>query len=287
MNDTGENKHKHTQKISNDKTESIEEPKSDKVLSADDQNEPAQTEVDSQQGMVVAAPIEARQLLSSKAGPVDQPEELPSAEDSEQVNEVAKALANISKDLTEFREHFTKRLDKLDKMSAATTDQIAHVPAQIRMIASKIEGLTTAVGESRHRALLMDMLRIYDLVDQVLRGLSANSEYEVLDEHRCNYEILRTQIQQILELNGLSKIPVEGKFNPKLHRAVQSIPCEDQALANHVAKVVRDGFRTEQNVLRFAEVEVYSYEHPQTNAEEHGARKPEEEETDKNDQILL
>ena len=145
-----------------------------------------------------------------------------------------------------------QRLDAFQESVDGLAKLVSYLPPQLRMLGGKIDGLTTSLAEPRCRALLLGLLSIQDLVDQMLRA-PENGSLPAPD-HRRNYEVLATQIGQLLASNGLSEIPTDGEFDPQLHRAVGSAPCDDPARENRVAEVVRRGFRTEQSVLRYAEV---------------------------------
>jgi molecular chaperone GrpE (heat shock protein) len=150
------------------------------------------------------------------------------------------------------------RLTGIESALDALAKQVTFLPPQIRMLGNKVDGVAFSISESRYRTVLLNLLSIYDLVDQVLRMLPAAGR-GVMAEHRRNYEVLATQLHQILEANGLREITADGVFDAAQHRAVQCVPCDDPAQAGRVVEVVRPGFRTEQAILRYAEVVVSQY----------------------------
>ena len=152
--------------------------------------------------------------------------------------------------------------ERLAAMEKAVSDLKEFVPRQVRNLAAKVEGLTTSVSEPRCRALLGGILGVYDLVDQILRSLPQQGPTSPDFDHRRNYEVLRSQIRQLLETNGLTEIPTAGKFDPQLHCAIQQVPCVDPGAAGYVQEVLRPGFRTEHGILRYAEVTVTRYSPP-------------------------
>lgn len=154
------------------------------------------------------------------------------------------------------------RLARLEATLEATAKQVGFLPPQLRLVGSRVDALTTSVSEPRFRALLLSLLGVYDLVEQMLRTLPEPADVAAEEGHRRNYEVLRTQLRQLLATNGLSEIVTEGTFDPAIHRALQRVPCADPEQANRVLEVVRPGFRTEQVVLRYAEVVVGQYVPP-------------------------
>jgi molecular chaperone GrpE (heat shock protein) len=139
------------------------------------------------------------------------------------------------------------RLGQLAEAVDLTARQVTFLPPQVRNLSSKVDRAVEAIGESRYQSLLLRLLGIYDLVCQ----MRLNAE-----ENKPDLLILDTQLRQLLEANGLSAIPTEGRFDPSLHLSVGRVECNDPALDGQVVEVVRPGFKTETSVLRFAEVRV-------------------------------
>ena len=165
-----------------------------------------------------------------------------------------------------------------------TSEQLSFLPGQIRNLGGRVDAVAVSISETRYRTLLMDILGIYDLLDQLIRSVELVAS-EADRQHLKNYRILQTQMVQILEYNGLSRISTEGPFNPDVHRAVDRMPCEEASQAGQVVKVVRPGFRTALQVLRYAEV-VVSYHAPgpesEHSPEPETGEQPSENETSEN-----
>lgn len=175
---------------------------------------------------------------------------------------VLRALAELREEVRGVREvcaQTQERLVNVETVAGETAKQVSFLPPQVRQLSGKVEGLNTSISESRYRAALLSLLGVYDLVDQVLRTLPAADGDEREAAHRRNYEVVRTQLRQILDANGLSEIAADGAFDPTVHRAAQRAPVSDPAQADMVLEVVRPGFRTGQSVLRYSEVVVGHY----------------------------
>jgi molecular chaperone GrpE len=168
-------------------------------------------------------------------------------------------LAQLRAEAEELRRLLLETHQRLDVVAAAldgAAKQTALVPAQIRGLAQKVDGLTVSVAAPRLRALLLGLLSIYDLADQMLRTAGDDGV------HRRNYETLRTQLRQLLADHGLEEVAADGTFDPQQHRAVETVACSDPAGANRIVGVVRAGFRSGGAVLRYAEVVVGQYQPP-------------------------
>ena len=174
----------------------------------------------------------------------------------------ASALEKLSADVCGLQEiilAMQARLTDIENALDTTAKQVSFLPPQVRSLGNKIDGVAVSLSEPRYRAALLSLLGVYDLVEQMSRALPPTSSDQTESDNQNNYEILRTQLRQILETNGFVEIESRGVFNPELHRAVQRVPCSEPEQAGQVLEVVRAGFRTEQAVLRFAEVIVSQY----------------------------
>jgi molecular chaperone GrpE (heat shock protein) len=154
-----------------------------------------------------------------------------------------------------------RRLASLETSMEQAARQVALLPPQVRSLTSKLDGVATAISEPRVRDLLNGLLTLYDLAEQSRQASLVAGDDE---RNRRNYEVLRTQIRQLLEANGLNEIPapVQGTFDPQQHRAVLRTTVETPEQHGRIVQVVRAGFRTEQAVLRYAEVAVGQYHAP-------------------------
>jgi molecular chaperone GrpE (heat shock protein) len=181
---------------------------------------------------------------------------------SQNYETVARAIDSLCEDVRRVQavcDETLVRLASLETAVEATTKQVSFLPPQVRQLSGKVEGLTTSMSEPRYRAALLSLLGVYDLVDQVLRTLPDADGDTHEAEHRRNYEVVRTQLRQILDANGLTEISTDGAFDPTVHRVAERKSVEDPARANLILEVVRPGFRTEQSVLRYSEVVVGHY----------------------------
>ena len=172
---------------------------------------------------------------------------------AEQREDLIAVLVRIDAALDDLR----ARTARLEEAVEGASRQIGFVPPQVRQLGSRIDSLTVSISEPRLRQALLGLVGIYDLVEQMEAGPARG--------------VLCTQLRQVLEENGLDEIPVEGAFDPQLHRALASVPVDDPALDGRVLSVVRPGFRSGRSVLRYAEVSVGRWSPPGSPAAGDGA----------------
>ena len=153
------------------------------------------------------------------------------------------------------------RLEQLEQTVVQLTATIVQLreradllPRQVRQLGNKVDDMTESVSEPRIRDLLGSFLLLYDLVEQML----LNSE---LDEASVkDYQVLRDQITQALQVNGVFPMTEAQRFDPNIHKAVETTPCLTPEEDGEISRVYRSGFRTDQRILRFTEVIVKSYQ---------------------------
>jgi molecular chaperone GrpE (heat shock protein) len=151
-----------------------------------------------------------------------------------------------------------ERLDRIEGLvtrhdGQLTTlgERLGLIPTQLRELGNKVDNVTENINESRLHDLLLSLLLLLDLTGQF--AATANSD------HARNYELLRQQMLETLEINGIYPIDASGRFNPAWHKIVERVPCESSEEDGQIASVFRPGFRTERAVLRYAEVVVKFY----------------------------
>jgi hypothetical protein len=154
-----------------------------------------------------------------------------------------------------------ERLDALERalfnMSTQMTDlskRVDLIPPQIRQVGVKVDDMTASVSDPRLRDLLGNFLLLNDLIDQMIR--SADQETQDVQAYR----VLRNLIIQTLEINGLHLITEAEQFDPVIHKAIKTIPCNTEAENGEIVEVTRAGYRTERAVFRYAEVVVKRYQ---------------------------
>ena len=97
-----------------------------------------------------------------------------------------------------------------------------------------------------------DLLPVLDNFD---RALSAKA-----DDPRASVEGVRLtekQLRGVLSKNGVETIdPVNAKFDPRFHEAVQRVPAGEKAPAGNVVTVFEKGYTLKGRLLRPARVQV-------------------------------
>ena len=101
--------------------------------------------------------------------------------------------------------------------------------------------------------LLKQLLDVVDNLDRALDHLR-ESEGGANEGYERGFRLIQEQMLKILRENGVSRIEAENHpFDPNLHDAISQIETE-QVPSQHVARVVKEGYRLNDMVLRPATV---------------------------------
>ena len=123
---------------------------------------------------------------------------------------------------------------------------------QIRQIGGKIESVTSAVSQPALRALLLGVISFSDLVE-LLAEKNSPAEGSPDLKHQRNYQMLNSQLRQLLQDNGVSPIDVSGTFDPQFHRVVGTQAAPEQQPGRIISQI-RKGYTSGTRVLRYADV---------------------------------
>ncbi len=112
-------------------------------------------------------------------------------------------------------------------------------------------------AEAREYALHKFLGKILPVLDNLERGLeSARASGEVSSSHIEGLEMIRKQLMQLLEQEGVSMIEAEGlAFDPHCHHAVMQVD-DEEAEPGSVLEEMQKGYRHHDRVLRPAMVKV-------------------------------
>lgn len=96
-------------------------------------------------------------------------------------------------------------------------------------------------------SVLSDLLTIVDDLDRALEH--AGEETEFVKGIRG----VRANMMKVLEANGLTEIPADGKFDPDCHEALCTVDGDEDG---DIAEVFQKGYMLNGKVLRYSKVKV-------------------------------
>ena len=153
----------------------------------------------------------------------------------------------------------------LERRARLAEDRLAEVLAAYRQIKPENEGFRERVTrdverrfDERHERLLLRFIDILDNLDRPLESAEQTSAGNPLIEGLI---LVRTQLLQTLQKEGLERIPVLGlPFNPAFSEAVGTQPVSEPEHDHVVVKELLRGYRLNGRVARASHVFVGQYD---------------------------
>jgi molecular chaperone GrpE len=97
--------------------------------------------------------------------------------------------------------------------------------------------------------LLKELLPVLDDLERALVAAEQHEEAQLEEGVALVHKALRS----LLERNGVSEIPADGKFDPHVHEALLTQPAEDKEQGD-VVDVLQKGYKLGDRVVRPARV---------------------------------
>jgi molecular chaperone GrpE len=144
-------------------------------------------------------------------------------------------------------------------------DRLAEVLNAYRAIKSENEGYRERISRNlerrfhqKHETLLLKFIDILDNLDRALEAAQRSYAGEPLLEGMI---LVRTQLLQRLQDEGLERIPVLGTtFDPEVSESVSTQPVSDPDHHNFVVKELMRGYRVNGRVVRPSRVVIGVYQ---------------------------
>ena len=180
----------------------------------------------------------------------------PDFEPEDELGETGAVKAKMQKLREELKEAKAKRDEYLDGWQRAKADMVN---------AKKEVAETLSRAGSRGKEILVEeLIPALDGFDMAMQGEAWNN---VDKAWRSGVESIKGQIEGVLKAHGVELFGKEGEqFDPALHEPIQEVDlpavptAEAQAgggVSHTIAKVLRRGYRTNDRILRPAQVAIY------------------------------
>jgi molecular chaperone GrpE len=155
----------------------------------------------------------------------------------------------------------------LDQRARAAEERLAEVLAAYRQLKVETEGHRERISrdierrfERKRDQLLIHFIEIVDNLERALDAAQQSGAHQSLIEGLI---LVRTQLVQILQEQGLSWIPVRGlPFDPECSEVVDMQEVSDPGTDQIVVREMQRGYRLNGRVVRHAQVVVGRYQAP-------------------------
>ncbi len=153
---------------------------------------------------------------------------------------------------------------------AAWRERYLRLQAELDTYRRRLEERSQARIAEQQERVLQDMLSLADHLEMALQHLEQVPDTPALESYRTSLEATLRAFLETLRRYGVEPLSPQGEpFDPTLHEAVGQV-ASDQVPPDHVAQVVRTGYRIHDRLLRPARVLVSRGKEGRPGPEERG-----------------
>lgn len=109
----------------------------------------------------------------------------------------------------------------------------------------------------RNRPLFTDLILYFDRIEIIRMDIDSASKKT--SHFASLLKTLSDEILEILQRQGIERIEHSPSFHPAIQRAISTEPTNNKEEDNHIAQIVRQGFRYREQIVRAEEVVVKKY----------------------------
>ncbi|HVO11955.1 MAG TPA: nucleotide exchange factor GrpE [Vicinamibacteria bacterium] len=155
--------------------------------------------------------------------------------------------------------------DSLEQRARAAEDRLSEVTAAYRKLRAENDAFRTRLrrdlerqSDRRRERLVLQFIEILDNLDRALEAAERSYAGNPLIEGLI---LVRTQLLQILQQEGLERVPVLGlPYDPAVSEAVGTQPVRDREREHLVLAEMQRGYRLHGRVVRASRVVVGAYQ---------------------------
>ncbi|HOE97380.1 MAG TPA: nucleotide exchange factor GrpE [Candidatus Sumerlaeota bacterium] len=138
-------------------------------------------------------------------------------------------------------------------------EQLERLKDQLLRAQAEFENYRKRVRRDQEQQIAQAQMKLIEqllpVLDNFERALA--NPGESVEALLQGLQMVQKQMSQVLEQNGLEKVPAMGQpFDPNLHEAVATDPADAEHPENTVTEVFQDGYRMGNRLLRPAMVKV-------------------------------
>lgn len=153
-----------------------------------------------------------------------------------------------------------EQINELEASEKALLEKVKDLQNELLKDRAEVENFKRRTNEERikdRKYAMQDFFTEFiNTVDIFDKAVNVQTDDEKLKKYLIGFTMVNTQMKQILENNGVTKIKALGeKFNPAYHAAIETVKCEDQE-SGIVIEEIMTGYMYKDRVLRPSMVKV-------------------------------
>ena len=152
-----------------------------------------------------------------------------------------------------------EKIKKLESEKQEYLDLSQRTRADYANFKKEVESNRTLDRKFATKRFIEDLLPVLDAYDMA----QANKEaWEKVDQNwRIGIEYIFGQFRSVLEKEGVTQFGKVGDtFDPKLHESIEIITVDDESKNDTIAKILQNGYKMHDSILRPARVHVNHFE---------------------------
>ena len=148
--------------------------------------------------------------------------------------------------------HFQEEIEKLQEQVKELNNKYLKTLAESENFRKRIEEEKIRDRKYASQRLLEKLINPIDIFD---KACNMKTDNEVLRNFLIGFQMIDNQIHGVLEEEGVKKIKVEGKFDPRYHNALE-VDYDETKEEGAILAVLKDGYMYKDRVLVPAAVKV-------------------------------
>ena len=148
--------------------------------------------------------------------------------------------------------HLQEELDKLQEQVKELNNKYLKTLAESENYRKRIEEEKIRDRKYASQRLLEKLINPIDIFD---KACNMKTDNEVLRNFLIGFQMIDNQIHSVLEEEGVKKIKIEDKFDPRFHEAME-VDYDETKEEGTILAVLKDGYMYKDRVLVTAMVKV-------------------------------
>ena len=160
--------------------------------------------------------------------------------------------------------HIQEELEKLQNQVKELNNKYLKTLAESENFRKRIEEEKIRDRKYASQRLLEKLINPIDIFD---KACNMKTDNEILKNFLIGFQMIDNQIHGVLEEEGVKRIKVEGKFDPRYHNALE-VDYDPEKEEGEILAVLKDGYMYKDRVLVPTAVKVNKKPEEKTNEEE-------------------
>ncbi len=163
-----------------------------------------------------------------------------------------KELPEIENEQNERIQALLKSAEEKDKKINEYYDQILRQRAEFENYRKRVEKEKETHRLWGKEEILLKQISLYDIIAQALESVKKTKNVE---SFIVGLEMIFKEFGKMLVGEGITQVPVNGKYDPNIHEAVETVE-DDSKDEDTIVSVIQNGYMMNERIIRPARVKI-------------------------------